>query len=119
MTTNPLNISTESARSIAADALLIGILQGQDGLVLAAGTQDVDAALEGTLTATLTALGATGKQDEITKLPASGRLAATLIVAVGLGPDQSGAAPDAEALRRGAGAAVRALATAKARSIAL
>ena len=72
MTTNPLTISTESARSVAADALLIGIVQGPDGPVLAAGTQDVDAALDGTLAATLTALGATGKQDEITKLPGGG-----------------------------------------------
>ncbi len=138
MTTNPLNISTESARSVAADALLIGILQGSDGPVLAAGTQDVDAALDGTLAATLTALGATGKQDEITKLPAGGRLAATLIVAVGLGPVETGPVetgnaetgtaetdtesahgPGPEALRRGAGAAVRALTGAKAGSVAL
>jgi leucyl aminopeptidase len=128
VTTNPLNISTESARSVAADALVIGILQGPDGPVLAAGTQDVDAALDGTLAATLTALGGTGKQDEITKLPAGGQLAATLIVAVGLGPVEAGTAgtdvgaargPGAEALRRGAGAAVRALTGAKAGSVAL
>ena len=129
MTTNPLTISTESARNVAADAVLIGILQGPDGLVLAPGAQDVDAALDGTLAATLTALGATGKQDEVTKLPAGGRLAATLVVAVGLGASPDGASPDgaspdgaaleAEALRRGAGAAVRALTSSKAGSVAL
>jgi len=129
VTTNPLTISTESARNVAADAVLIGILQGPDGLVLAPGAQDVDAALDGTLAATLTALGATGKQDEVTKLPAGGRLAATLVVAVGLGASPDGASPDgaspdgaaleAEALRRGAGAAVRALTSSKAGSVAL
>ena len=129
MTTNPLTISTESARNVAADAVLIGILQGPDGLVLAPGAQDVDAALDGTLAATLTALGATGKQDEVTKLPAGGRLAATLVVAVGLGASPDGASPDGaspdgaalevEALRRGAGAAVRALTSSKAGSVAL
>jgi leucyl aminopeptidase len=125
VTTNPLNISTDSARSVAADALVIGVRQGQDGPVLAAGSQDVDAALDGTLAATLTALGATGKQDEITKLPAGGQVAAAVIVAVGLGPveaDAAAAGPSeagSEALRRGAGAAVRALAGAKTGSIAL
>ncbi|HXW43230.1 MAG TPA: leucyl aminopeptidase [Streptosporangiaceae bacterium] len=107
MTSNPLTISTDSARSVTADALVIGVVQGQDGPVLAPGAQDADAALGGSLAATLAALGATGKQDEITKLASGGQLPATLIVAVGLGARDGG--PDAEALRRGAGAAVRSL----------
>jgi leucyl aminopeptidase len=120
VTTNPLTTSTDSARSAAADAILIGITQGPDGLVLAPGAQDVDAALGGTLAATLTALGATGKQDEITKLPSGGQLTAPLIVAVGLGSlDGDGPLAAAEALRRGAGAAVRALSGGKTAAIAL
>jgi leucyl aminopeptidase len=114
VTTNPLTISTESARSAAADALIIGVIEGPDGPTAAAGAQEADAALDGTLAATLTALGATGKQDEITKIATGGRLSAPLIVAVGLGSGD----PDAEALRRGAGTAVRAL-TGKSESIAL
>ena len=120
MTTNPLTTSTESARSVAADAIVIGITQGPDGPVLAPGAGDVDEALGGSLTAILAALGATGKQDEITKLTTDGKLTAPLAVAVGLGHfDADGQLAAAEALRRGAGAAVRALADGKSPAIAL
>jgi leucyl aminopeptidase len=94
-----------SAREAQADAVIIGVTQGSTGPVLAAGAQDVDTALGGGLAATLAVLGATGAADEVTKIASGGALGAPLIVAVGLGPD-----PDAEALRRGAGAAVRSLA---------
>jgi leucyl aminopeptidase len=119
VTTNPLTTSTDSARSAAADALIVGVIQGPDGPVLAPGAEDADAALDGTLSTTLTALGASGKPDEITKIATSGKLAAPVIVAVGLGPVADGEAPGPEALRRGAGAAVRALTAGKAGSIAL
>jgi leucyl aminopeptidase len=119
VTTNPLTTSTDSARSVPADALIIGVIQGQDGPVPAAGSQDADAALGGTLAATLAALGATGKQDEITKLASAGQLAAPLIVAVGLGSAADGEGPGPESLRRAAGAAVRALTGSKTGSIAV
>jgi leucyl aminopeptidase len=130
VTTNPLHTSTESARSVAADAVIVGLIQGPDGPVLAPGAQDADQALGGTLAATAAALGATGKQDEITKLPTGGKLTAPLIVAVGLGipgaasvagaaADGTDGVPGAEALRRAAGAALRALAPSKAASVAL
>jgi leucyl aminopeptidase len=130
VTTNPLHTSTESARSVAADAVIVGLIQGPDGPVLAPGAQDADQALGGTLAATAAALGATGKQDEITKLPTGGKLTAPLIVAVGLGipgaasvagaaADGTDGVPGAEALRRSAGAALRALAPSKAASVAL
>jgi len=107
VTSNSLTISPDSARTVAVDAIVVGVLQGQEGPLPAPGAQDVDAALGGGLAATLAALGATGKQDEITRLAPGGQLPAALLVAVGLGPQDSG--PDAEALRRGAGAAVRSL----------
>jgi leucyl aminopeptidase len=119
VTTKPLNTSTESARSVAADAIVIGITPGPDGPVLAPGAEDVDAALGGSLAATVAALGATGKQDEVTKITSGGQLATPLIVAVGLGDLASGPLAAAEALRRGAGAAVRSLAGAKTAAIAL
>ena len=119
MTTKPLNTSTESARSVAADAIVIGITQGPDGPVPAPGAEDVDAALGGSLAATLAALGATGKQDEVTKITSGGQLSAPLIVAVGLGDLASGPLAAAEALRRGAGAAVRSLSGGKTAAIAL
>jgi leucyl aminopeptidase len=119
VTTNSLTTSQQPARSATADALIIGVTQGQDGAVPAVGSEDADAALGGALTATLAALGASGKQDEVTRIATAGRLAAPLIAAVGLGQAGDGAQPDPESLRRAAGAAVRSLAAGKAASIAL
>jgi leucyl aminopeptidase len=100
---------------------VIAVGQGDAGLVLAPGAEDVDAALGGDLVPTLTALGATGKAEEITRAVSGGKLRAPLIAAVGIGtasavnPDSA----DAEVLRRAAGAAVRSLASPKVRTIAL
>ncbi len=111
-------MTTTISRSseVSADVIVIAVSQGQDGPALADGAQDIDGALGGGLTQTLTALGATGKAEEITRTLSDGRLAAPLIAAVGVGPSTS---PDAETLRRSAGAAVRALASAKITRIAL
>jgi leucyl aminopeptidase len=120
VTTNPLRITQEDARSADADALIIGVTQGTDGPVPASGSEDIDAALGNTLATTLSALGATGRQDELTKIPSAGRTAAPLIVATGLGPeDQGGERARLESLRRAAGSAVRALTGGKTQSIAL
>jgi leucyl aminopeptidase len=103
-----------------ADALITGVFQGSDGPVLTLSTDEID------LMAALTALGATGKAEEITKIPATGRLATPVVVAVGLGPEPGPA--DAgpaerqaylERLRRAAGAATRDLASGRAKRIAL
>jgi leucyl aminopeptidase len=113
--TTTLGTTSSAPRDVNADAIVIAVSQGPDGPVLAAGAQDVDAALEGSLIETLTALGATGKPEEVTRIVSAGRLAAPLVAAVGIGPDD----PDAETLRRAAGAAVRSLASARIRTIAL
>ncbi|HXW87924.1 MAG TPA: leucyl aminopeptidase [Streptosporangiaceae bacterium] len=119
--TNPLTISTGAARSATADALVIGITEGPDGPVPVAGSDDVDAALDGTLRQTLAALRATGKQDELTRIATAGRLAAPLIIAAGLGPaeNKDGERGRLESLRRAAGSAVRAAAASKATSVAV
>jgi leucyl aminopeptidase len=119
VTTNPLTVSTADARGINADALIIGVTEDPGGPVPAHGSEGTDAALGGSLAAILAALGATGKQDELTKIASSGAIAAPLIVAVGLGrADQGGERGRLESLRRAAGSAVRAL-SGTARSIAL
>ena len=64
-----------------ADALVTGVFQGPDGPVLTLSTDEID------LMAALTALGATGKAEEITKIPTTGRLGTPVVVAVGLGPE--------------------------------
>jgi leucyl aminopeptidase len=117
-------MTNSPARDVSADAIVIAVEEGPDGLVLAEGSADVDAALGGTLAETLTALGATGKAEEVTRTLSGGKLAAPLIAAVGIGPQETGNDSAAteyhlEALRRAAGAAVRTLASARVTRIAL
>jgi leucyl aminopeptidase len=98
---------------LAVDAIVIGLHSQPDeggALLPAAGAESIAAAFEGRLTSTLALLGATGARGEVTKLATLGAVAAPLVVAVGLGDEPAGSAPDPETLRRGTGAAVRALA---------
>ena len=106
-----LHISEASPHLVEADAVVIGVTKETGGALPVPGTKDVDGALGGTLAQTLATLGATGEAGEVTRIPSGGRLAAPLIAAVGMGAAAGGddAAFDPEALRRAAGAAVRAL----------
>ena len=101
--------TSESAPETAeADVLVIGVIQSPDGPAAAPGLAGVDEALGGTLAGTLTALGASGDAEEITKIPGGGKLPATLVLAVGLGrAPEEGTPFDPENLRRAAGAALR------------
>ncbi len=119
--TATIRTTNSPAKDVGADVIVIAVSQGPDGLVLAEGSHDLDAALGGTLTQTLAALGASGKAEELTRTLSAGLAATPLIAAVGLGeaPAGAGAPVDQEALRRAAGAAVRALASAKNTRIAL
>jgi leucyl aminopeptidase len=104
--------TSESAPGTAeADVLVIGVIQTPDGPSAAPGADGVDEALGGTLSASLTALGATGDLEELTKIPGGGKLPAKLLLAVGLGPVPSDSgAFDPDSLRRAAGTALRDLA---------
>ncbi|HEY0699744.1 MAG TPA: M17 family peptidase N-terminal domain-containing protein, partial [Micromonospora sp.] len=116
-------VDTDPAE-LAVDAIVIGVHSqtGQDGspdqagagyadtLLLATGAESIAAAFDGRLTGTLALLGATGSPGEVVKLATLGTVTAPLVVAVGLGPEPTGAAPVPETLRRAAGIAVRALA---------
>jgi len=104
-----LSITDTPLHQVDADALVIAVHAGPDGPQPAPGTKDVDDALGGRLAATLATLGATGEAGEVTKIATGGRLAAPLIVAVGIGADGGDAPIEPEALRRAAGAAVRAV----------
>jgi leucyl aminopeptidase len=111
--TTTLSITDSPPRSVDADAVVVGVIQGPDGPIPAPGSEDIDDTLGGSLAATLAALGATGQPEEITKIASGGRLAAPLIAAVGIGTGTGGgdaSTPfDGETLSRAAGAAVRAL----------
>ncbi len=109
-----LSLTTDDAARLDVDALAVGVLAGADGgLRLAPGAESVDRAMDGRLLDALRVLGARGEAGEVTRVPTLGATTAPTVVAVGLGTDE----PTAEDLRRGAGAAVRALAGT--RSVAL
>src|ERR1700761_7604047 len=115
--TMTIHNSEASARATEPDALIVGVVQGAEGPYPAPGARNVDDALGGTLTELLTALDATGRAEEVTKIPAAGKLPVPVIVAVGLGTASDGGAGgkgdqarfEPEKLRRAAGAAVRVL----------
>ena len=109
MTAPKLSLTTTTADEATADAVIIGTVQDGDGVALAPGSERVDAAFGGTLADILRTVGATGKPDEVVKIPSMGRIPAGLVVATGLGkPEDDG--PSAEQVRRASGAAARSLA---------
>jgi len=106
-----LSDNTEGALAkTRADVVVIGTLAGENGPVLAPGAALADAAFDGRLAELLATLGASGKADEIVKLPTLGKLPASVVLAAGLGKAGDGDAVTAEQVRRAAGAAGRALA---------
>ncbi|NBM20396.1 leucyl aminopeptidase [Streptomyces sp. GC420] len=115
-----LTLSTAGAATLRADALVVGVAKGAKGPVVAPGAEAVDKAFDGKLATVLETLGASGAEGEVTKLPAPSGIKAPVVLAVGLG-----SAPEkdetfsAEALRRAAGAASRALAGSKKAAFAL
>ncbi|MDH6227309.1 leucyl aminopeptidase [Streptomyces sp. MJP52] len=118
-----LSLSTAAVAGLRADAIVVGVAKGaQSGgsPVVAAGAEAVADAYDGSLAGLLETLGASGAEGEVTKLPAPSGFKAPLVVAVGLGAGpEKGEAWDAEALRRAAGAAARALTGVKKAAFAL
>ncbi|MDG9705053.1 leucyl aminopeptidase [Streptomyces sp. DH37] len=115
-----LTLSSSSAATLRADAVVVGVAKGPEGPVVAPGGETLDQAFGGGLAAALETLGASGGEGEVTKLPAPDGVKADLVLAVGLGDVPAGdGAYDPEALRRAAGAAARALAGRKKAGFAL
>ena len=90
-----------------AEVVVVGTLQGDKAVTLAPGAEAVDEVFDGKLAEVLATVGATGKAEEVVKLPTLGTLPANVVLAVGLGRDDDGVT--AEQVRRAAGAAGRAL----------
>ncbi len=90
-----------------ADTLVIGVFADDGGPAPAPAAEGIDI----DLIAALTALGAAGKAEEISKIPTGGRLATPLVLAVGLGPRPGASEQERQAylerLRRAAGVAAR------------
>ncbi len=127
-TVSALTLSTSSAATLRADAVVVGIAKvpssdkaAKATVVVAPGGEAVDKAFGGKLATTLETLGAGGGEGEVTKLPApADGLKSPVVVAVGLGeaPDKKGTY-EPETLRRAAGAAARALTGTKKAAFAL
>ncbi|GAA3011567.1 leucyl aminopeptidase [Actinokineospora diospyrosa] len=113
MTAPKLALATTPVSEAPVDAIVVGIVQNGSGAALAAGADAVDAAFGGTLAEVLGALGATGKLDEVVKVPTLGKLKARLVVAAGLGKTGADGEITAEQVRRASGAAARALTSSK------
>ncbi|MEU1406196.1 leucyl aminopeptidase [Streptomyces sp. NPDC005728] len=115
-----LTLSTAAAPGLRADAIVVGVAKGTKGPVVAPGAEAVDTAYDGKLAGVLETLGASGAEGELTKLPSPAGFKAPLVVAVGLGAEPGkDAGFDAEALRKAAGVAARALTGAKKAAFAL
>jgi leucyl aminopeptidase len=100
-----INLSTRSAETARADALVVGIVkQGEDvGSVPGVGSA------EDALRDRFRSLKATGERGEVTTVLSDGVVSAPIVAGVGLGERDDDGALDEEVLRRSAGAAVRVL----------
>ena len=110
-----LHLADGSPATADVDAVVIGLLpadEGEERPRLARGATEIAEAFggEAELADLLAVLGATGKADEVVKLPSRGAISAPLVVAVGLGAPDEGGEPHAEQVRRASGSAARALA---------
>jgi leucyl aminopeptidase len=94
---------------LSADAVVVGVGKGPDGLLGTPGSEAVDRLLGGRLIAALADLGARGDEDEVTRLPTFGQGPFPVVAAAGLGAPLPGGGYAPEAVRRAAGAASRAL----------
>jgi len=94
---------------LSADAVVVGVGKGPDGLLSTPGADAVDRLLGGRLLAALADLGARGTEDEVVKLPTFGQGPFPVVAVTGLGAPQVDGGYSAEAVRRAAGAASRAL----------
>jgi leucyl aminopeptidase len=94
---------------LTADAVVVGVGKGPDGLLTTPGADAVDRLLGGRLLAALADLGVRGGEDEVTRLPTFGQGPFPVVAVAGLGAPQPGGGYSPEAVRRAAGAASRAL----------
>jgi leucyl aminopeptidase len=104
-----LSISTDSPAAATVDVLVIAVSKGVDGPLLLPGSEAVDSALAGGLSAVLADLGASGDEGEVTRIASLGAIAAPVIAVLGLG-EVDGGVPSSDVLRKATATVIRALA---------
>jgi leucyl aminopeptidase len=93
--------------STPADAVVVGVAQRGEALVLGPGAAALEDVIPGGLRAALASVGVTGAADEVTRFPSLGAISAKAVVAVGLGSAAEDDRYDLDVLRQAAGSAVR------------
>jgi leucyl aminopeptidase len=113
------SLRNTSARTVKADAVVIGFIGDGDSFTPAPGAPQAQSLIEawgGELAETLRDVGASAKPGEVCKLPSAGAIKAPLLVVAGLGMDED---VTPETLRKASGAAARALGGKRTVAIAL
>lgn len=113
-----MTLTSANPTRLTADALVVAVASSPDGPRVV-GADWLPAETVTQITDLAGVLGVTGAADEVRKIPATGRLRAGVIALTGIGGLDAGTAPDAETLRRAAGAALRELAGTRAVALAL
>ena len=111
-----IQIRTAQALELAADVLVIGVLQAGAKVALPAALKPIDLALEGALSKLAAKEEFVGKRDQTIALGTLGRIGAERLVVIGLGERRSIGAPE---VRTFAAKAARAANVEKAKSLAL
>ena len=112
-------LRTASPAKTRAEAVVVGVGQGAKAVEVTAGAEDVKAAYGRRWRGMLATLGVSGKAGEVTRLPAGNEIGAQLLVLVGLGKPGADGAYSADAVRRAAGAAARAVPNATSVAVSL
>jgi len=105
-----------AAEKTKADVVVIGVVRTPKGLRAAPGGEGVASAYGRKFAPLLSTIGFAAKTGEVAKVPTGGRITSPLLILVGLGEEGS---VDATAVRRAAGAAVRAVSNAASVAVAL
>ncbi len=109
-----LQLRTANPAKTRTDVVVVGVRETGDGPQVAPGAEEVGKAFGRRLRPLFSALGVTGKAGETHRVPTDKAINAPMLVLVGLGREL-----DQVAVRRGAGAAARAVTNAASVTVAL
>jgi leucyl aminopeptidase len=112
-----VTLTSANPARLSADVLVVAVAASENGPRLL-GADWLPDETRSQVTDLAAVLGVTGAPDEVRKVPTTGKVAAKVLVLTGVGAVE-GTAPEAEALRRAAGAALRELAGTASVAVAL